>query len=182
MVLWAAREFTGLNCLGSWTSPGLSFSWGHQRHSLFQALFISCWPNQVTWLSPDSEASPSSFIWGHWKIIWQTTQRQRNVKQWWGINAIYHVFHWPRELEIHFCNVLWDSCIIKASPGDAWVAQSVKRPTSAQVMISQFVSSSPASGSVLTAQSLEPASDSVSPSLCSSPTCTLSVCLSLKNQ
>ena len=35
----------------------------------------------------------------------------------------------------------------------------------AQVMISQFVSSSPVSGSVLTAQSLEPASDSVSPSL-----------------
>ena len=35
--------------------------------------------------------------------------------------------------------------------------------TSAQVMISQFVGSSPAS--VLTAQSLDPASDSVSPSL-----------------
>ena len=48
---------------------------------------------------------------------------------------------------------------------DAWVAQSVKRPTSAQVMISGFVSSSPALGSVLTAQSLEPVSDSVSPSL-----------------
>ena len=48
---------------------------------------------------------------------------------------------------------------------DAWVALSVKRPTLAQVMISQFVGSSPASGSVLTAQSLEPASDSVSPSL-----------------
>ena len=46
-----------------------------------------------------------------------------------------------------------------------WVAQSVEHPTSAQVMISQFVSSSPASGSVLMAQSLEPASDSVSPSL-----------------
>ena len=46
-----------------------------------------------------------------------------------------------------------------------WVAQSVKRPTSAQVMISRSVSSSPASGSVLTAQSLEPVSDSVSPSL-----------------
>ena len=45
------------------------------------------------------------------------------------------------------------------------MAQSVKRPTSAQVMISQFVSSSPTSGSVLTAQSLEPASDPVSPSL-----------------
>ena len=47
----------------------------------------------------------------------------------------------------------------------AWVAQSVKRPTSAQVMISRSVSSSPVSGSVLTAQSLEPVSDSVSPSL-----------------
>ena len=38
-----------------------------------------------------------------------------------------------------------------------WIAQSVKRPTSAQVMISQSVGSSPSSGSVLTAQSLEPA-------------------------
>ena len=47
----------------------------------------------------------------------------------------------------------------------AWVAQLAERPTSAQVMISWLVSSSPASGSVLTAQSLEPASDSVSPSL-----------------
>ena len=47
-----------------------------------------------------------------------------------------------------------------------WVAQSVEHPTSsAQVMISQFVGSSPASGSVLTAQSLEPALDSVSPSV-----------------
>ena len=33
----------------------------------------------------------------------------------------------------------------------AWVAQSVERPASAQVMISQFVGSSPPSGSVLTA-------------------------------
>ena len=46
-----------------------------------------------------------------------------------------------------------------------WVAQSVKQPTLAQVMISRSVSSSPMSGSVLTAQSLEPVSDSVSPSL-----------------
>ena len=36
----------------------------------------------------------------------------------------------------------------------AWVAQLVKRPTSAQVMISQFVGSSPTSGSVLTTWSL----------------------------
>ena len=36
--------------------------------------------------------------------------------------------------------------------GGAWVAQSVKRRTSAQVMILQSMGSSPASGSVLTAQ------------------------------
>ena len=48
------------------------------------------------------------------------------------------------------------------------VAQSVERPTSAQVTISQFVSLSPASGPGLMAQSLEPALDSMSPSLCSS--------------
>ena len=66
----------------------------------------------------------------------------------------------------------------------AWVAQWVKGPTSTQVMISQFVTSSPASGSVLTAQSLEPASDSVSPSL-SLPfphLFSLSLSLSLKNK
>ena len=62
----------------------------------------------------------------------------------------------------------------------AWVAQSVKHLTLAQVMISQFVGSSPVSGSVLTAQSLEPALDSVSPSLCPSPTHALS--LSFKNK
>ena len=54
---------------------------------------------------------------------------------------------------------------------DTWVAQSVEHPTLAQVMISQSVGSSPDSGSVLTAQSLQPASDSVSPSLYPSPTC-----------
>ena len=45
------------------------------------------------------------------------------------------------------------------------MAQSVKRPASAQVMISQLVGLNPVWGSVLAAQSLEPASDSVSPSL-----------------
>ena len=60
------------------------------------------------------------------------------------------------------------------------MAQSVKLPTSAQVMISRSVSSSPASGSVLTAQSLEPVSDSVSPSLSASPLFML--CLSLSQK
>ena len=45
------------------------------------------------------------------------------------------------------------------------MSKSVKRPTSAQVMISRFMNSSPVLGSVLTAQSVEPASDSVSLSL-----------------
>ena len=62
----------------------------------------------------------------------------------------------------------------------AWVVQSVKRSTSAQVMISQFVSSSPVLGSVLTAQSLEPASHSLSPSL-SAPSL-LMLCLSLSQK
>ena len=60
------------------------------------------------------------------------------------------------------------------------MAQLVKDLTSAQVMISWSVSSSPTSGSVLTAQSLEPALDSVSPSLSAPPPLTL--CLSLKNK
>ena len=63
-----------------------------------------------------------------------------------------------------------------------WVAQAVKRPTSAQVMISRSVSSSPASDSVLTAQSLEPASDSVSPCLSTPSPFALHLSLSLKNK
>ena len=62
----------------------------------------------------------------------------------------------------------------------AWVAQWVRHPISAQVMISRFVSSSPALGSVLTAQSLEPASDSVSLSLSAPPP--LMLCLCLRNK
>ena len=50
--------------------------------------------------------------------------------------------------------------------GGTWVAQSVERPTSAQVMNLQLMSSSPALDSVLTARSLEPAWDSVCVSLC----------------
>ena len=58
------------------------------------------------------------------------------------------------------------------------MVQSVKRPILAQVMILQSVSLSPMSGSVLTAQRLEPASDSVSPSLCPLSAHTLSLSLS----
>ena len=55
------------------------------------------------------------------------------------------------------------------------MAQLVKRPTSARVMMSWFMSSSSTSGFVLIPQSLEPASDSVSPCLSASPLlCSLS--------
>ena len=57
------------------------------------------------------------------------------------------------------------------------MAQLVEHQTSAQVMISQLTNSSPASLSVLTAQSLEPTADPVSPSL-SAPSL-LMLCLSL---
>ena len=60
-------------------------------------------------------------------------------------------------------------------------AQLVERPTSAQVTISQFVGSSPASGSVLTARSLDPASDSVFLSLFLPHSCSVSLPLSLKS-
>ena len=62
-----------------------------------------------------------------------------------------------------------------------WVAELVERQTLAQVMISRFVSFSPASGYVLTVQSLNPAWNSVPHSLSAPPpTCALS--LSLKNK
>ena len=64
--------------------------------------------------------------------------------------------------------------------GVARVAQSIKRQTSARVTISQIVGSSPASGSVLSDQSLEPASESMSPSLSAPPLLTL--CLSLSQK
>ena len=62
----------------------------------------------------------------------------------------------------------------------AWVAQSVECPTSVQVMISLSVSLSPMLGSVLTAQSLEPALESVSPSLPAPPP--LMLCLSFSQK
>ena len=66
------------------------------------------------------------------------------------------------------------SLLVKFYFKGTWVVQLVKRLTSAQVMISQLVSLSPASGSALTPQNLEPALDSVSPSLSTPHLLTLS--------
>ena len=63
---------------------------------------------------------------------------------------------------------------------EAWVTQLVKCLTSAQVMISQFVGLIPALGSVPSARSLEPALDSVSPSLSALPPLALRISLSQK--
>ena len=60
------------------------------------------------------------------------------------------------------------------------MAQSVGHPTSAQLMISWSLSSSPVPGSVLTVQSLEPASDSVCVCLSLSAPTQLVLCLSQK--
>ena len=46
-----------------------------------------------------------------------------------------------------------------------WVAQLVERVTLAQVMVSRFLGLNPTLGSVLTAQRMETASNSVSPFL-----------------
>ena len=62
------------------------------------------------------------------------------------------------------------------------MAQLVEHLTSPQVMISQFVGLSPAWGSVLTARSLEPASDSVCPSLSAPPPLVLLLSLSLSQK
>ena len=78
--------------------------------------------------------------------------------------------------------------ISKSQSWGTQVAQSVKHLTSAQVKILGFVSSSPTSGSMLRAQSLESALDSMSPSLSAPPlfalclSVSLSLSLCLKNK
>ena len=106
------------------------------------------------------------------------------------VHLTYFVFLFQQNFEIHqFFVILLKTTEIRSIyitvkknlPRDTWMAQSVKCPmTSAQVMISQCVSSSPVSSSELTAQSLKPASDSVSPSLSAPPLLSLSLSLSQK--
>ena len=100
------------------------------------------------------------------------------LRAWWGAGE--DCTQSRRASAWHNTKALQMLALIKDMSQGAWVAQSVERPTSARVTISRFVSSSPASGSVLTARSPEPASDALSPSLCPSPARALSV--SLKNK
>ena len=83
-------------------------------------------------------------------------------------SATQHLLpHWRKSLSL-----------IVAPYWGSWVAQSVELLTLAQVTILRFVSWSPASGSVLTAQSLEPASDSLCLSLPLPHSCARSLSLS----
>ena len=104
------------------------------------------------------------FPWGTWDIKvyleGKSDQRQqRYIKN--HAETIFKGSHWPKMEQFEHQKR------IKSVRG-AWVAQSVKHLTSAQVTISRFMSSSPASGSLLSPQS---ASDplSVPFSLCPSP-------------
>ena len=72
---------------------------------------------------------------------------------------------WNEQINVYGTVVNMAGYIKKYRQWGTWVAQLVKHQTSTQVMISRSVSSSPMLGSALTAQSLEPVSDSVSPSL-----------------
>ena len=74
---------------------------------------------------------------------------------------------------------LFTLCLSKINVRGVWVAQSVSARL-AQVMISWSVGSSPASVSVMSAQNLEAALDSVSPSPSPPPLLALSLFLSQK--
>ena len=99
------------------------------------------------------------------------------------VKAIYVIMKGSKSAYFFSCLLLTylkNNCIKQCVYRGAWVAQPVKCLMSAQIMILWFVGSIPASCSVLTAQSLEHALDSVSLSLFFSPTCALSLCLKNK--
>ena len=109
----------------------------------------------------------------------EKTQQVRFLQGWiYTRGGLFHTAFSNGEL-IPFQVLGWKSCFKEVNCWGAWVAQLVKHPTSAQVMVSRFMSLSPTSGSVLTAQSLELASDSVSPCLSAPLLMSLSLSLSL---
>ena len=96
------------------------------------------------------------------KIKWDPVKASPSLS---NINMSSRKIYFPQKEITYFvfpCSLIFLIKFKRNSRG-SWVAQPVKRPTSAQVMISWFVSSSPTSGSVLTTQSLKPALDSCLP-------------------
>ena len=115
--------------------------WGHSSPLYHLNSFIHSWVGHI--LFP-----------GTWEMVVNKIQIS------WGLPFSWE--RWSTNIKIIRILVLH---IKQWKSRGAWVARLVRRPTSAQVMISQLVGSGPMSGSVLTAQSLEPVSDSVSPPL-----------------
>ena len=113
------------------------------------------------------------YSWECLKQLHRTTWTDLNTRCW--VKEIRHV-----RVHTGWFPYTLSPRIVKAR--GAWVAQYLERLTLAQAMIFWSVSSSPASGSVLTAWSLEPASDSVSPSLSAPSLLMLCLSLSLKNK
>ena len=127
-----------------------------------------------------STGQVSYTCWGSLKFCWQVV-----LAKIWMLPC--ELCRWPQVRKgIDTYLLTYDKVYLWGS----WVAQSVKRVTLAEVMIPRFMGSRPMSGSVLTAQSLEPASNSVCVcvcvcvclSLCLSPTYTLSLSLSLSQK
>ena len=112
-----------------------------------------------------SEDAMTYLLWLLWEIRKETFQAPSTESGSWSATALFWLFRFSAQI---------------SSFRGAWVAQSVKLPTSAQLMISWVVSSCPTLGSGLTVQSLEPALGSVSPSL--SAPLSLTLCLSKMNK
>ena len=135
----------------------------------------------TSWSSPGEENSyPSAQNYTFCRPWWEApllVGHLNTLMLWrWTDELVNNCPHWNKSVRTYKYETI--STMFRGT----WVAQLVKHPTSAQVMISQFVSSSPALGSVLTAQSLEPTSDSVSPPFSTPPLLTLCVCLSIINK
>ena len=109
-----------------------------------------------------------------WPTRWFNQSMKKGKKQWWGVSG-QRLIRGKRK-----CKVLGLQ-VSEEDSGGAWLAQSVECLTSAQVMISGLMSLSP-TGSVLTAQSLESALDSVSLSRSAPPLLILSLSLSLSQE
>ena len=103
-------------------------------------------------------------------LIWYGTRTLRSK------TAAFH-----EEMYRHLCNTVGKSRKVDGAPG--WLSRfSVRLRLRSRSRRSRFPSSSPASDSVLTAQSLEPVSDSVSPSLSAPPSFVLFLSLSLSQK
>ena len=116
---------------------------------------------------------------GHSPLTWRFSDRLESLSRATGVLCPPA----PREYLNSIVDRSSDFCAVTIKGihvRGAWGARSVKPPTWAQVAISRFVGSSPASGSARTDRSPEPASGSVSASLSAPPPLVLDLSLKTK--